>query len=190
MDESINDLLLDDLVELHAEFKVIIKAMQDDNIAFPYDSIIQMESNSYSISFNAISRMNKSLQDYNYCLEENTDFFNGEKKLYIKYIMLYLVSIIIIRIFSKTLSSAKLNEIWYALLGLILGTVNVNIINQNINDYRYGTKENRELINQVKSYQEDYNNDYKIASREIDYLRSLNRNLLVELHNSKKLIKK
>ena len=190
MNEKINNTLLDHLIDVHGDFEKIIGQMQDRNIEYPYDKVIELENKSYCISYNAISRMNNSLQEYNLEIKSNKEFFIGEKKIYLKYIMLYLVSIIMIKVFAKTLSSVKIDEIWYSLVGLVLGTANVSLINKNINEYRYGSKDRRELLNVVKSLEEDYNRDYEIAHNEIACMYSLNRNLLQELLHHMNLIKK
>ena len=190
MDEGINNILMDELMEAHADFGNIIAAMQENNLDFPYAKIIGLEESSYNISFNAVSQMIKSYEEYNVLKKKNEDFFEGEFKIYVKYLMLYIISIIMIKVFCKSLSSEKLNEIWYALIGVVLGTANANIINKNINNYRYGNKENRTLMDDLSTLKEDYDNNFEIARREIGYLFSLNRNLQKELFNTKNYVKK
>ena len=185
MNDWVNNILMNELLEVHTDFNNIISIMKENDITYPYDNLITLEGASYQISYNAISRMIKSYEEYNILKKQNTNFFEDEARIYIKYIMLYVVSIIIIRVFSKTLSSEKINEIWYALAGIVLGSVNTNLIYKNINNYRYGSKDNRMLMDDLSTLKEDYNDNYEIARREIDYMFSLNRNLEKELLKSK-----
>ena len=190
MDAWINNYLMDELLEAHVDFGNIIDAMKDNNIIYPYAKVISIEESSYTISFNAISRMIKAYEEYNVLKKSNYDFFDEEAKICIKYIMLYLISIIMIKVFSKTLSSEKINEMWFALVGLVLGSTNASLIYKNLNNYRYGNKENRKLMDDMKTLKEDYDRNFDIARREISYLCSLNRNLEKELTSSKVYTKK
>lgn len=190
MDEGINNILMDELMEAHTDFNNIIQSMKDNSINYRYDEVINMEKNSYTISYNSLTRMNKSLDEYKYFKKNNIDFFDGEIKIYTKYILLYIVSIIMIKVFAKTLSAEKINEIWYALVGIVLGTANAKIINKNINNYRYGNKQNRLLMDDLYTLKEDYDANFEIARKEISYIFSLNRNLKKELLNIKLYVKK
>ena len=192
MKEELNNLLLDELDEAHGLFDNIIKEMQSRNISYPYEKVIEMEENSFHISYNAISKLGEIYEKYNYIKEENEEYFSGEKKIFVKYIFLYIVSIIFIKVFSKSLSIAKINEIWFAIVGIVLGSTNAAIIFKNLNNYRNGTKEKRELNNQLMNLKEEYDQNYDIATREINYMFSLNRNLLSEIDSlpNKKVLKK
>ena len=192
MEQEKNDLLLNDLFEAHGGFDNLINEMKDAGIEFPYDDTITMEEASYSNAFNAISRMNDYVSEYTFLTEENTEFFDHEAGIIIKGILLYGVTIIALKLFSKTLSAQKINEIWYLLVGALLGSVNTGIIFNNINNYRYGTKDSRDLLNRLATLKEDYKKDYDIAYNEIDCMFSLNRNLWKELdkNKAKQFIKK
>ena len=190
MDEGINVILLEELFDAHGSFENIISEMKENGIIYPYDNVIKMEDASYRLCFNSIDKMNESQQKYNYLKEENKDFYTNEKKIGFKYLLLYVTSFIMIKIFSNTLSVHKINEIWYALLGLTLGTVSAGIINRNINEYRYGNKDNRKFMIDLIELQETYDENFEIARREVSYIYSLNRNLLNELPENKKFIKK
>ena len=192
MEQEKNDLLLNDLFEAHGGFDNLINEMKDAGIEFPYDDTITMEEASYSNAFNAISRMNDYVSEYTFLTEENTEFFDHEASIIIKGILLYGVTIIALKLFSKTLSAQKINEIWYLLVGAILGSVNTGIIFNNINNYRYGTKESRDLLNRLATLKENYKKDYDLAFNEVDSMFSLNRNLWKELdnHKAKQFIKK
>lgn len=192
MEQEKNDLLLNDLFEAHGGFDNLINEMKDAGIEFPYDDTITMEEASYSNAFNAISRMNDYVSEYTFLTEENTEFFDHEASIIIKGILLYGVTIIALKLFSKTLSAQKINEIWYLLVGALLGSVNTGIIFNNINNYRYGTKESRDLLNRLATLKENYKKDYDLAFNEVDSMFSLNRNLWKELDNykAKQFIKK
>ena len=192
MEQEKNDLLLNDLFEAHGGFDNLINEMKDAGIEFPYDDTITMEEASYSNAFNAISRMNDYVSEYTFLTEENTEFFDHEASIIIKGILLYGVTIIALKLFSKTLSAQKINEIWYLLVGALLGSVNTGIIFNNINNYRYGTKESRDLLNRLATLKENYKKDYDLAFNEVDSMFSLNRNLWKELdnHKAKQFIKK
>ena len=189
MSQELNNLLLDELCEAHGLFQNTIAEMQQNGISYKYDEVIKMEENSYTISYNAISKLNSILERYNYLCVENEEYFKDEKKIFIKYIFLYLVSIILIKVFSKTLSAAKINEIWYAIIGMVLGSANATLIGKSINNYRNDSKDKRELNNSLITLKEEYNANYDIAAREVNYLFSLARNLSSEVDESKTLSK-
>lgn len=177
MNQEINDLLLNELEEAHAYFECLSSNLNDNNLSLSLSDVIKIENNSYKISLDAITKMNDSLVKYEYLKSENIDFFEEETKMIIKYILLYLVSIIMIKVFSKTLTSEKINELWYGMVGILLGSVNTGIIYSNIHQYRYGDKKHRDLINEINALKEEYDENFEIARREISYMISLNRNL-------------
>ena len=192
MEQEKNDLLLNDLFEAKGGFDNLINEMKDAWIVFPYEDTITMEEASYTNAFNAISRMNDYVSEYTFLTEENTEFFDHEAGIILKGVLLYGVTIIALKLFSKTLSAVKINEIWYLLIGALLGSVNTGIIFNNINNYRNGSKESRDLLNRLTTLKEDYKKDYDIAYNEIDCMFSLNRNLWKELdkNKAKQFIKK
>ncbi len=192
MEQEKNDLLLNDLFEAHGSFDNLINEMKDAGIVFPYEDTITMEEASYTNAFNAISRMNDYVSEYTFLTEENEEFFDHEAGIILKGILLYGVTIIALKLFSKTLSAQKINEIWYLLVGALLGSVNTGIIFNNINNYRNSSKESRDLLNRLATLKEDYKKDYDIAYNEIDCMFSLNRNLWKELdkNKAKQFIKK
>ena len=189
MNQEINDLLLNELEEAHAYFDNIVSGLKDEDIPYSLKDLVIIENNSYHISYDAITKMNDAYIKYQEIHASNIEFFEGADKLVLKYILLYIVSIIMIKVFSKTLSAEKINEIWYALVGMVLGTANLGIINSNLNVYRYSNKKNRELMNEINSLKEEYDTNFEIARREISYMFSLNRNLDKIEVNEKKLTK-
>ena len=177
MNQAINDLLISELEEAHAYFEYLVLNFNEKNLPYSLPDIIRIENNSYHISVDAITKMNDSLARYEYLKNENADYFEEEAKMIIKYILLYLVSIIMIKVFSKTLSTDKINELWYGMAGILLGSVNTGIIYSNVHQYRYGDKEHRDLMNELNDLKEEYDKNFEIARREISYMFSLNRNL-------------
>ncbi len=192
MEQEKNDLLLDDLFEAKGSFDNLIQEMMDKGISFPYEDTIKLEETSYANAFNAISRMNEYTTEYNYLYEENDEYFDHEAGIILKGVLLYGVTIIALKLFSKVLSAQKINEMVYLIVGMLLGSINTGIIFNNLNNFRNGTKESRDLRNRLATLKESYKEDYNIAMNEIDCLFSLNRNLWKELdgEKSKQFIKK
>ena len=192
MEQEKNDRLQNDLFEVKATFDGLIQEMKDKNINFPYDDTISLAETSYANAFNAISRMNEYTSEYNFLYEENIEFFDYEAGIILKGVLLYGVTIIALKLFSKVLSAKQINEIWYLLVGALLGSVNTGIIFNNINNHRYGSKDSRDLMNRLDTLKENYKNDYHTATNEIDCLFSLNRNLIRELEEKieKQFVKK
>ena len=191
MEQEKNDRMLDDLFEAHGSFNNIIQEMMDKGIDFPYEDTIKLAETSYANAYNAITRMNEYTTEYNYLYEENDEFFDHEAGIILKGVLLYGVTIIALKLFAKTLSAKQINEIWYLLIGAVMGSVNTGIIYNNINNHRNGSKEARDLLNRLNTLKDSYKEDSKIAEEEIDSLFSLNRNLWKELesHQEKQLIK-
>ena len=190
MDEAINIILLEDLNEADNTFNNIISEMKENNVSYNYEEIIYMEKNSYQIADSAINKMFESQQKYNLLYDDNSEFFEEERRITLKYILLYFVSIIMIKVFAKTLSADKINEIWYALLGMTLGTINTRMLYKNVYSYRNDSKEKRELISNLQEMNSIYDDNFEIARREVDYIYSLNRNLQEEIPSEKIFIKK
>lgn len=189
MEQEKNDILLDDLFEARGAFDNLINEMRDLGIVYPYEDTISEEEKSYANAFNAISRMNGYTEEYNYLMDENVDFFEEEIRIYVKYAILYGASIILLKLFSKTLSAREISEIWYGLVGLLLGSVNMGVINKNVNDHRYGTKESRDLMNRLSTLKERYKEDYSLAYKEVQSLFDTNNKLWKELDKGKVLKK-
>ena len=189
MDQEINDLLLGELEEAHFNFENIIGLMDHQSVPYSINELIVIENNSYRLSHDAIDKMDDALLKFQELHDNNPDYFDGEARIILKHIMLYAVSIIMIKIFSKTLTSEKLNEMWYAMLGLAFGSVNTSIIYSNLRDYRYANEKNRNIMNELTSLKEEYDKNFEIARREISYMFALNRNLDGYQINEKKLHK-
>ena len=190
MNQGITQELIFELEDAHANFEYLISKLSNYESASFIQNVIAIEKRSYDISLDAINKMCDTSIKYNDLYINNIDFFEGEYKMVLKLIMLYIVSIIMIKIFSTTLSSEKLDEMWYGTVGMVLGAANTGLIYNNINHYRYDTKENRELMNEIKSLKEEYDNNFEIATREISYMLSLNRNLSKDNIKNSLMLKK
>ncbi|MBP5683972.1 MAG: hypothetical protein J6X02_01795 [Bacilli bacterium] len=184
MDQEKNDMLRSDLMEAKCMFDNLIFEMQEKSISFPYEEVIKMTEISYANAYNAITRMNDYTKDYEFLNEANEDFYEDEARLIFSGIIMYLISLVVMRIFGKILSGKQINEIYYLLAGFLLGSVNTGIIFNNINEHRYGNKDSREFINRIKTLKDDYKKDYHIAYNEIESINSLNRNLHRELERN------
>lgn len=192
MEQEKNDMLQNDLFEAKASFDYLISEMKEKGINFPYEETITLVEASYSNGFNAISRMNDYTSEYNFLYEENSEFFDHEAGIIIRGIVLYGITIIALKLFSKVLSAKQINEMWYLLIGALLGSVNTGMIFNGINQHRNGSKESRDLMNRLATLKEDYKKDYEIATDEIDFLFSINRNLwkILDGNKEKQIIKK
>ncbi len=189
MEQEKNDLLRSDLLEAKASFDCLINDMLNSHIEFPYETVIKLAEYSYHNAFNAITRMNASTKEYNYLVEANIDYFDDEARIIFAGVIMYLITIVVMRLFGKTLSGKQINEMWYLLVGMLLGSINTGIIYSNLNNHRNGSKDSRELINRMKSLKDDYKENYDVATKEIDCLFSLNRNLWDELDRHKFITK-
>ncbi len=185
MEEEKVDLLLDDLFEVKSFFDNTIKEMKENGIDYSYDEIITGVEANYSMAFNAISRLKGYMEEYNLLMESNADFFEQEISIYAKYAILYVASIIIIKIFAKTLSAKEISEIWFAIIGLVLGSVNMGIIHKNVNNHLYGTKESRELMDKISTLKENYKEDYAMAYKAIEQISKELNKLWKDLDKSK-----
>ena len=183
------DFLMENLHDAHAIFNTIIHEMQAANIPYEYEFLRQKEQNSYESISNNILKMNSCLYEYDYLKDTNEEFFDYENHIYFKYIILYIVSIVFIRVYHEIFNIERFNEFWHYLVGLFLGSTYIGLLNKDLNEHRGGTKEKRYLINRVKSLKEDYKSSHDNAVVEIDYIFALNDNLWDELDKGKKLVK-
>ena len=189
MNQETNDFLRENLVDAHTIFENIIGQMQEANIPYDYEFLIQKEKNSYDIVTTLLHKMNNSVYEYHDLEEKNVDLINANHDIYFKYFMLYAISIIFIKIYHEIFNTGKFNEFWHYLLGLFFGSTFVGLINRDLNEQKYGTKEKRDLINRFRDLKEEYKKNHDDAVNEIDYIFALNDNLWSELDNGKKLIK-
>lgn len=189
MNQETNDFLTYNLNEAHDIFNSIIDEMQEANIPFHYNTIKEMEMNSYEIVNNLIIKMNSEVYEYNCLIEDNEDMFNEKYSIYLKYIALYVISIIFIKVYHDIFSTEKFNEFWHYLVGLFLGSTYIGLLNKDVNDNMNCTKERRDLINRLKTLKEEYKENHDKAVNEIDYIYALNDNLWNEFDKGVSLIK-
>ena len=189
MNEETNDFLMQNLIDAHAIFNNIIMEMQQANISFEYEFIRQKEKNSYNFVYNNLLKMNSNLYEYNQLVADNDDFLQSKYEIYVKYILLYIVSIVFIKLYHEIFTVEKFNHFWHYIVGLFLGSTFTGLLNKDIKEYQSDTKEKRDLINKLKSLKEDYKKNHDNAVVEIDYIFALNDNLWEELDKRKKLVK-
>lgn len=189
MNQETNDFLVYNLNDAHNIFNNIIEEMKQANIPFEYEFIKQKEMNSFQIVRDILLKMNGEIYEYNNLIDDNKEFFEEKYNIYLKYISLYIVSIIFVKVYHEIFSTEKFNEFWHYLVGLFLGSTYVGLLNKDINDYQSNTKEKRDLINRIKTLKEEYKDNHDKAVNEIDYIFALNDNLWEELDKGKKLVK-
>ena len=189
MSQELNNLLADELNEAHYMFDNIIAEMKENGIEYDYDEVIRDKENSYIISYNSINKLNGILDQYNFIRSENEDFLNNEKKLIMKYISLYIASIVMIRVFCKTLSADKLNEIWYTMIDIVLGSASIAMASKARSNYRCDRNEKRDLYNSIYSLKESYNANYDLAANNINHIFYLCRKIVREIRDIKVLNK-
>jgi len=88
---------------------------------------------------------------------------------------------------TDSLSTNELNRLWYIIFAVITGIENIHLVNKDIKEYR---NNNISFIKKLDSIKKEYDDNFKIANREIQYMIALNRNLQKELDKKMTLIKK
>lgn len=189
VNQETNDFLKFNLNEAHSIFSNIIKEMEQADIPFEYEFVKQKEMNSYEIIRDILIKMDNAVYEYDDLISDNRDLFDDTNKLYLKYIALYVISIIFIRVYHEIFSTEKFNEFWHFLVGLFLGSTYIGLLNRDINEHKSDTKEKRDLINRLRTLREEYKENHDAVVNEIDYIFALNDNLWEELDKGKKLVK-
>ena len=189
MNFEINRTLLEELEEANGYFENIVLEIKNDDPDISLDNYINKVRESFQESMQALDKMDNILVEYNLLHMDNHEFFNGEKKIVMKYVFLYMVSIIMIKVFSKTLSSVKINEIWYAFVGMLLGTVNTKMLCSNLDAYRKENKNVRNMLNEDSSLKEEYDKYFAIALGGLTNIQTIIRSLNRHLDDSKSLVK-
>lgn len=189
MNQETNDFLTYNLNDAHNIFNGIIKEMEEANIPYHYNTIKEAEINSFEIVKDIIVKMNNEVYEYNNLIDDNKDLFDEKAGIYIKYISLYIVSILFIKMYHKLFSLEKFNELWHYLVGLFLGSTFIGLLNKDLNEVNNGTKDRRDLINRLKTLKEEYKQNHDKAVNEINYLFALNDNLWEELDKQIVLVK-
>ena len=189
MNQETNDFLTDNLNDAHNIFLNIIREMQQAKIPYEYEFIRQKEMNSFEMIREILVKMNGEVYEYNNLITDNKDFLDEKYKIYLKYLALYVVSIVFVKTYHAIFGTEKFNELWHYFVGLFLGSTFIGLLNKDVHDYQSNTKEKRDLINRLKTLKEEYKLNHDIVVNEIDYIFALNDNLWDELDYKKKLVK-
>ena len=189
MNYETNEFLEENLMDAHNIFNMIINEMQDNNIKYEYEFLKNKENESFHIVCEFLNKMNYLVYEYDDLVKKNEEVFNNEYRIYLKYISLYIVSIVFIRLFYQVFDTSKLNEMLKYIIGIFLGSTYIGLMNKDLNENRNNSKERRDLINRLKTLKEEYSISHNKAVNEIDYMFALNSNLWNELDNSKKIVK-
>ena len=185
MNEEVNDFLKINLEEAHSIFKGIISEMKDNNVDVDYYELETEEMNCYQNVTSIMNKMDYYIKLTNDLDEDKTEIVNAEYKLYLKYISLYIVSFVFIRVFYEIFDTSKLNEMVKYMVGMFLGSTYIALLNKDIHDNRNDTKEKRDLINKLKTLKEEYQKNHDQAVCEIDGIFALNDTLWDVLYREK-----
>lgn len=190
MNQEINNFLSINLNEAHATFNSIIAEMIDNDIQYDYATVKQKEELYYKNVCDIILSLDSMVHEYNCLVLDNAELFDNKKILYIKYILLFITSIIFIKLYHKIFNIDKFNEFLHYLVGLFLGGTFIGLLNKDLSDNMGDTKEKRELVNRLKTLKEEYKELHDNAVIIIDYIFEMNDKLWDEIDKKKVLIKK
>lgn len=185
MNEETNDFLKENLEEAHSTFHAIISEMKENQIDYPYSVLESMEMNSYHEISDIISKMRYYVLEAKGLREDNSELFDSEYSLYIKYISLYIVSLLFIRLYHEIFDTSKISDMLKYIIGMFLGSTYIGLLNKDINDNRSDTKDKRDLINKLKTMKEEYKDIHDKAVREIDAIFAINGGLWTMLDEEK-----
>ena len=185
MNEETNDFLKENLEEAHTTFQAIISEMKENQIDYPYSVLESMEMNSYHEISDIISKMRYYVLEAKGLREDNSELFDSEYSLYIKYISLYIVSLLFIRLYHEIFDTSKISDMLKYIIGMFLGSTYIGLLNKDINDNRSDTKDKRDLINKLKTMKEEYKDIHDKAVREIDAIFAINGGLWTMLDEEK-----
>ncbi len=185
MNEETNDFLKENLEEAHSTFHAIISEMKENQIDYPYSVLESMEMNSYHEISDIISKMRYYVLEAKGLREDNSELFDSEYSLYIKYISLYIVSLLFIRLYHEIFDTSKISDMLKYIIGMFLGGTYIGLLNKDINDNRSDTKDKRDLINKLKTMKEEYKDIHDKAVREIDAIFAINGGLWTMLDEEK-----
>ena len=188
MNQEVNDFLMENLKEAHETFNNIIREIEENNIVYE-TTLKDEEKKEYQQIYDLITKMNNHLNDYNYLFQTNSDIIDEEYIIYIKYISLYITTIILIKLLHEIFDTKELNDIIKYFSGLFLGSTYIGLLNKDINELKDDTKEKRDLFNKLKTLKEEYKENHDQAVCKIDYIYALNTKLWKNLDNGKKLVK-
>ncbi len=190
MNQETNDFLRENLTDAHTIFNSILKEMQEVGIPYEYEAIKQSEQIDYNTINELLIKMNKAIYEYDNLMSDNEEFFDGRIEYYVKYISLYILSLLLVNGFNKLFNTEDLDKLWYFVIGLFFGSTFIGLLNKDLHEYQSDNLEKRNLINRLKTLKEEYKENHDKAVIMIDYIFALNDRLWNELDNGKKLIKK
>jgi len=189
MNEETNEFLKENLIEAHFYFKYLINEMKNNNIPFEYEIIESMEQNSFNEINNRINKMAYFVLVSENLKEDNKELFHRQYSLYLKYISLYIVSMVLIRLYYEIFDMSKLNEMLKYMVGMFLGSTYIGLLNKDLYDNQNDTKEKRDTINRLKTMREEYKKNHDEVVHEIDNIFSINSSLW-NILDDKKIMKK
>lgn len=185
MNQETNDFLLYNLEEAHNTFISIIREMKDNNIEFNYKELEMMERNSYQYVMDTINKMNYYVSYNDSVKDQQMELLEEKYRLIFKYTSLYVVTLVLIRLYHEIFDTSKLNDMVKYGVGLFLGSCYMGLLNRDINENYSDTKEKRDLINKLKTMKEEYKQDHDKIVFEIDSIFALNSYLWTELDKVK-----
>ena len=189
MNEETNDFLKYNLNEAHNIFKSIISEMKENNISYDYSETEQEEMKSYREINSIMNKMDYYVNKANDLKDINNEILDEEYKIYFKYISLYIVSLVFIRLLSEIYDTSKISEIVKYIIGMFLGSSYMALLHKDINDNRSDSKEKRDIINELKTMKEEYKKEHDKVVSEIDGIFMLNDTLWNKL-DKEKILKK
>lgn len=174
MNEETNNFLKENLEEAYITFKAIISEMKDNNISLNYDKVEDDENNYYLEVVEIMKKLNYYVIEANFLKEQKEELLDVECNLYLKYFALYVVSLAFIRLFYEIFDTSKLNEMVKYMVGMFLGSTYIGLLNKDLNDNKNDTKEKRDLINKLKTLNEEYKKVHNQVVFKIDCMFDLN----------------
>ena len=189
MNIETNEFLKFNLEEAHMIFKSIIGEMKENGVSIDYRELELKEMKCYQEISNLMDKMYYCVLRTAELRENQKQMLDEEYRIYLKYMSLYVVSVVLIRLLSEIYDTSKISEIVKYLIGMFLGSTYMVLMNKDINENRTNTKDKRDLINELKTLKEEYKKDHDIVVREIDGIFMLNDTLWNRLDHEKRNIR-
>ena len=186
MNIETNEFLKFNLEEAHMIFKSIIGEMKENGVSIDYRELELKEMKCYQEVSNLMDKMYYCVLRTAELRENQKQTLDEEYRIYLKYMSLYVVSVVLIRLLSEIYDTSKISEIVKYLIGMFLGSTYMVLMNKDINENRTNTKDKRDLINELKTLKEEYKKDHDIVVREIDGIFMLNDTLWNRLDHEKR----
>ena len=189
MNIETNEFLKFNLEEAHMIFKSIIGEMKENGVSIDYRELELKEMKCYQEISNLMDKMYYCVLRTAELRENQKQMLDEEYRIYLKYMSLYVVSVVLIRLLSEIYDTSKISEIVKYIIGMFLGSTYMVLMNKDINENRTNTKDKRDLINELKTLKEEYKKDHDIVVREIDGIFMLNDTLWNRLDHEKRNIR-